>query len=253
MGIDTPRAPLDQSRIASALSRYWRVSVVDLTTSTQDDLANKITAGDARSGDVIVANYQSAGRGRLDRTFIAPPSTALLFSLYLEPKRSRDNWGFIPLLAGYSIADTLRKVKANILVKWPNDLLIDEMKLGGIISTAAGSGVIIGIGINVSTTVAELPVERATSLAIAGVTKLDRNFLLSLLLNAFEKDFTEWDQGESFLEKYSQLSATQGREITIVGPSESTISACAKSFDEQGRLLLEDGQIVTVGDVIHLR
>jgi BirA family biotin operon repressor/biotin-[acetyl-CoA-carboxylase] ligase len=227
--------------------------VVDLTTSTQDDLANKITAGDARSGDVIVANYQSAGRGRLNRTFIAPPSTALLFSLYLEPKRSRDNWGFIPLLAGYSIADTLRKVKANILVKWPNDLLIDEMKLGGIISTAAGSGVIIGIGINVSTTVAELPVERATSLAIAGVTKLDRNFLLSLLLNAFEKDFTEWDQGESFLEKYSQLSATQGREITIVGPSESTISACAKSFDEQGRLLLEDGQIVTVGDVIHLR
>jgi BirA family biotin operon repressor/biotin-[acetyl-CoA-carboxylase] ligase len=227
--------------------------VVDLTTSTQDDLANKITAGDARSGDVIVANYQSAGRGRLDRTFIAPPSTALLFSLYLEPKRSRDNWGFIPLLAGYSIADTLRKVKANILVKWPNDLLIDEMKLGGIISTAAGSGVIIGIGINVSTTVAELPVERATSLAIAGVTKLDRNFLLSLLLNAFEKDFTEWDQGESFLEKYSQLSATQGREITIVGPSESTIRACAKSFDEQGRLLLEDGQIVTVGDVIHLR
>jgi len=253
MGTDTPRAPLDQSRIASALSQYWRVSVVDLTTSTQDDLANKITAGDAKSGDVIVSNYQSAGRGRLDRTFIAPPSTALLFSLYLDPKRSRDNWGFIPLLAGYSIADTLRKVKANVLVKWPNDLQIDELKLGGIISTAAGSGVIIGIGINVSTTVAELPVERATSLAIAGVTKLDRNHLLPLLLNAFEKDFTSWDQGESFLEKYSQLSATQGREITIVGPSESTIRSRAKSFDEQGRLLLEDGQIVTVGDVIHLR
>jgi BirA family biotin operon repressor/biotin-[acetyl-CoA-carboxylase] ligase len=253
MGTDTPRAPLDQSRIASALSRYWRVSVVDLTTSTQDDLANKITAGDAKSGDVIVSNYQSAGRGRLDRTFIAPPSTALLFSLYLDPKRSRDNWGFIPLLAGYSIADTLRKVKANVLVKWPNDLQIDELKLGGIISTAAGSGVIIGIGINVSTTVAELPVERATSLSIAGVTKLDRNHLLPLLLNAFEKDFTAWDQGESFLEKYSQLSATQGREITIVGPVESTIRSRAKSFDEQGRLLLEDGQIVTVGDVIHLR
>jgi BirA family biotin operon repressor/biotin-[acetyl-CoA-carboxylase] ligase len=184
---------------------------------------------------------------------IAPPSTALLFSLYLDPKRSRDNWGFIPLLAGYSIADTLRKVKANVLVKWPNDLQIDELKLGGIISTAAGSGVIIGIGINVSTTVVELPVERATSLAIAGVTKLDRNHLLPLLLNAFEKDFTAWDQGESFLEKYSQLSATQGREITIVGPSESTIRSRAKSFDEQGRLLLEDGQIVTVGDVIHLR
>ena len=253
MGIDTPRAPLDQSRITSALSRYWRVSVVDLTASTQDDLADKVTEGDGRSGDVIIANYQSAGRGRLDRTFLAPPSTALLFSLYLQPTRSRDDWGFIPLLAGYSIADTLRKIDADILIKWPNDLLINEMKVGGIISSAVGSGVIIGIGINVSTTVSELPVATATSLALSGLTKLDRNFLLPLLLNAFEQDFTAWDQGESFLEKYSQLSATQGKEITINGPTGNTIQSRALSFDEQGRLHLEDGQIVTVGDVIHLR
>ncbi len=253
MGIDAPRAPLDQSQITSTLSQYWRVSVVDLTASTQDDLARKINSGDGRSGDVIVADYQSAGRGRLDRSFLAPPSTALLFSLYLNPKRSRDDWGFIPLLAGYSIADTLRIISADILIKWPNDLLIDEMKVGGIISTAVGQGVVIGIGINISTTTAELPVEGATSLALAGVNKLDRNFLLPLLLNAFEKDFTQWDQGISFLEKYSLLSGTQGKEVTIVGPSESTIRSRALSFDEQGRLHLEDGQIVTVGDVVHLR
>ena len=253
MGIDVPRAPLDQSRITAALSRYWRVSVVDLTASTQDDLANKITAGDGKSGDVIVANYQSAGRGRLDRTFLAPPSTALLFSIFLAPQRSREDWGFIPLLAGFSVANTLRKVNADILIKWPNDLLINEKKVGGIISTAVGQGVIIGIGVNVSTTIAELPVENATSLSLAGVSKLDRNFLLPLLLNSFEKDFTQWDQGESFLDLYSALSATQDREITITGPSEITIQSRAVSFDEQGRLHLADGQIVTVGDVIHLR
>jgi BirA family biotin operon repressor/biotin-[acetyl-CoA-carboxylase] ligase len=253
MGMDTPRAPLDQSRITAALSRYWRVSVVDLTTSTQDDLATKANAGEAKNGDVIIANYQSAGRGRLDRTFIAPASTALLFSIYLQPQRERDDWGFLPLLAGFSIADTLRKINANVSIKWPNDLLIDEMKIGGIISTAAGSGVVIGIGINVSTTASELPVETATSLKLAGVSKLDRNFLLPLLLNAFETDFTAWDQGESFLEKYSQLSATRGREVTIIGPAESAMRSRAQTFDEQGRLHLEDGQIVTVGDVIHLR
>ncbi len=198
MGIDAPRAPLDQSRITAALSRYWRVSVVDLTASTQDDLAEKIIAGDGKSGDVIVANYQSAGRGRLDRSFLAPPSTALLFSIYLNPKRSRDDWGFIPLLAGFSIADTLRKISANVSIKWPNDLLIDEMKVGGIISTAVGQGVVIGIGINVSTTTAELPVEDATSLALAGVNKLDRNFLLPLLLNAFEMDFTAMGSRRKF-------------------------------------------------------
>jgi len=253
MGMDTPRAPLDQSRITAALSRYWRVSVVDLTTSTQDDLATKANAGEAKNGDVIIANHQSAGRGRLDRTFIAPASTALLFSIYLQPQRERDDWGFLPLLAGFSIADTLRKINANVSIKWPNDLLIDEMKIGGIISTAAGSGVVIGIGINVSTTASELPVETATSLKIAGVSKLDRNLLLPLLLNAFEIDFTAWDQGESFLERYSQLSATRGREVTIIGPAESAMRSRAQSFDEQGRLHLEDGQIVTVGDVIHLR
>ena len=253
MGIDAPRAPLDQSRITAALSRYWRVSVVDLTASTQDDLAHKVIAEDGNSGDVIVANYQSAGRGRLDRSFVAPPSTALLFSIYLNPERSRDDWGFIPLLAGFSIAHTLGKIGANVSIKWPNDLLIDEKKVGGIISTAIGQGVIIGIGINTSTTTTELPVENATSLALAGVTKLDRNFLLPLLLNAFEMDFTQWDQGKSFLEKYSNLSGTLGREVTIVGPTESTIRSRAVSFDEQGRLHLEDGQIVTVGDVVHLR
>jgi BirA family biotin operon repressor/biotin-[acetyl-CoA-carboxylase] ligase len=253
MGTDAPRAPLDQSRIASALSQYWRVSVVDLTASTQDDLVNKITAGDGRSGDVIVANYQSAGRGRLDRTFLAPPSTALLFSIYLHPTRTRDDWGFIPLLTGFSIADTLGKIGANVSIKWPNDLLIAGMKLGGIISTAAGSGVIIGIGINISTAMSELPVDTATSLALAGVTKLDRNFLLPLLLNSFERHFTEWDKGGSFLERYSQLSATQGREVTIVGLSETRNQSRVITFDEQGRLHLEDGQIVTVGDVIHLR
>jgi BirA family biotin operon repressor/biotin-[acetyl-CoA-carboxylase] ligase len=157
------------------------------------------------------------------------------------------------LLAGYSIADTLRKVNANVSIKWPNDLLIDEMKLGGIIATAVGSGVVVGIGINVSMSVDELPVETATSLALAGVTKLDRNFLLPLLLNSFEQDFTSWDTGESFLDKYSQLSVTQGREVTVSGPAENTIRSRAIAFDEQGRLHLEDGQIVTVGDVIHLR
>jgi len=253
MGTDTPRAPLDQSRISSALSRYWRVSVVDLTASTQDDLARKITEGAARNGDVIIADYQSAGRGRLDRTFLAPPSTALLFSIYLLPQRSRDDWGFIPLLAGFSMADTLRKINAHVTIKWPNDLLIDDMKVGGIISTVVGKGVVIGIGINVSTTVTELPLESATSLAIAGVVKLDRNFLLPLLLNSLEKDFTEWDKGESFLEKYSLLSATLGQEVTITGPAENTFQSCVLSFDEQGQLHLEDGQIVTVGDVIHLR
>ena len=253
MSTDTPRAPLEESRIAAALSQYWRVSVVELTQSTHEDLAKKISIGDANNGDVIVANYQSAGRGRLDRTFDAPESTALLFSLYLTPQRANKDWGFIPLLAGYSIADTLGKLGAGVEIKWPNDLLINELKVGGIISTVAGAGVMIGIGINVSTMQEELPVPHATSLRLSGVTKLDRNFLLSVLLNAFEKDFLRWDSGESFIDHYSRLSATFGRQVAISMPGGKEHRSQALSVDESGCLHLADGEIVSVGDVIHLR
>ncbi|MFM9150961.1 MAG: biotin--[acetyl-CoA-carboxylase] ligase [Candidatus Planktophila sp.] len=253
MGTDSPRAPLDQSKITAALSRYWRVSVVDLTPSTQDDLLKKIASGDANCGDVILANYQSAGRGRLGRSFIAPESTALLFSLYLTPHRNRDFWGFIPLLAGLSIANTLRKIGADLSIKWPNDLLINDRKVGGIISTAAGDGVVVGIGINVSNTARELPVDHATSLAIAGLTQLDRNFLLPLLLNTLEKDFVLWDNGESLLDRYTKICATIGQEISIEQPGGHTIQSRALRIDELGQLHLENGDHVSVGDVIHLR
>lgn len=253
MGTDTPRAPLDQSRISTALSRYWRVSVVDLTASTHDDLLKKITSGHVDSGEVICANFQSAGRGRLDRSFLAPESTALLFSLYLIPERDRQQWGFIPLLAGLSIAQTLRKIGAEISIKWPNDLLINNQKVGGIISTAAGDGVVVGIGINVSNTEAELPVENATSLALAGVTSLDRNLLLPLLLNTLEKDFIQWDQGERLLERYIQICTTIGRDVMVELPGGRTIQSRALAIDEWGQLHLESGDLVSVGDVIHLR
>ena len=75
--------PLDSSIINAAVTQYWRVSVVELTASTQSDLVACVRAGDARAGDVIAAEYQSGGRGRLARTFDAPKSSALLFSIYI--------------------------------------------------------------------------------------------------------------------------------------------------------------------------
>jgi BirA family transcriptional regulator, biotin operon repressor / biotin---[acetyl-CoA-carboxylase] ligase len=253
MGIDMPRAPLDQSRITASLSQYWRVSVVDLTTSTQEDLAEKIATGEAHSGDVIVANFQSAGRGRLDRTFSAPASTALLFSLYITPKRALEQWGFIPLLVGSSVAQTLNGLGASVSIKWPNDLLINQKKIGGIISTIHNEGVIVGIGINVAMRAEELPVSTATSLGLEGVPELDRNNLLSKILNGLASDFTQWDQGESLTDQYYAISATIGSHVRMELPGGQIILSKAISIDERGQLHLEDGQIVSVGDVIHLR
>ena len=92
MGKELLSAALDQAEINRLITPYWRVSVVELTSTTQGDLVQRVRDGNAQVGDVITAEYQSAGRGRLDRTFEAPKGSALLFSFYIEPKRNRDDW-----------------------------------------------------------------------------------------------------------------------------------------------------------------
>ena len=117
MGIEMLRAALDKSLINSLVTQYWRVSVVDVTGSTQTDLAESVHSNSAIDGEVLIANYQSAGRGRMDREFIAAPSSALLFSLYKKVKRPRAEWNFLAILTALSIAEALTSIDANQVIK----------------------------------------------------------------------------------------------------------------------------------------
>ena len=244
--------PLDSSIINAAVTQYWRVSVVELTASTQSDLVALVRAGDARVGDVIAAEYQSAGRGRLTRTFDAPKSSALLFSFYIEPQRNRDDWGWIPLIAGVSVAQILSQFNAQ--VKWPNDILIDNKKVAGLITEVIGNGVVIGIGINVAMEPLELPVPTATSLFIEGAQSLTRNQLLPDLLKIFETNFMNWDCGSDEIKAtYGQMSATIGRKVRVEYPDGQIESAQAVSISGRGELVLDTGAHVQAGDIVHLR
>jgi BirA family biotin operon repressor/biotin-[acetyl-CoA-carboxylase] ligase len=255
VGTDTPRAALNKDEITREISQYWRVSVAEVTDSTQDDIAEAITSSRAQSGDVIVANYQRSGRGRLQRTFLAAPDTALTFSLYLTPHREKSQWSFLPLLAGVAVAQSLNEDSSSekVTLKWPNDLMINEKKVGGIISQAIGDGVAIGIGINISMTEEELPVEGATSLALHNFLQVNRNQILSSLLNTFEEIFKRWDQGISLRSHYSDLSSTIGSLIKAELPDGSAISGRALEISESGELVLDNGKHISVGDIIHLR
>jgi len=244
--------PLDSLVINAAVTQYWRVSVVELTASTQSDLVALVRAGDARAGDVIAAEYQSAGRGRLTRTFDAPKFSALLFSLYIEPQRNRDDWGWIPLIAGVSVAQTLSQFNAQ--VKWPNDILIDNKKVSGLITEAVGNGVVIGIGINVAMEPLELPVPTATSIFIEGAQSLTRNQLLPDLLKIFETNFVNWDIGSNeIMATYRQMSATIGRKVRVEYPDGQIESAVAVAISGRGELVLDTGAHVQAGDIVHLR
>ena len=241
--------------ISENISRYWRVSVVEVTGSTQDDIAQSVTDKKAQSGDVIATEYQSAGRGRLDRKFDAPKSSALMFSFYIEPKREKSDWSFLTLLTGLSAVFTLTALdpESSPTLKWPNDILIKDGKVGGIIAQATGDGVIIGVGVNVGMTEEELPVAHATSLALNDFSILDRNLILASFLNIFEELLERWQDGEDLRHLYSERSSTIGREVRIEHPDGSYKNGKAVGVTPTGELILEDGSRVTVGDIVHLR
>ncbi len=253
--------PLDIKNINDLLkARYWRVNVVDSTGSTQVDLAKSVRNGQAKSGDVLVTEFQSAGRGRLDRTFITLPQTALLFSFYVKPNNRDDRWGWIPLLVGQSVCKAISEsfnVGNAIKMKWPNDILLNEKKLAGLLverlETNDGAGVVIGIGLNVSASQEELPIEGATSLEIEGFHNVDREKLLIKILTSFEGFLKRWESNDpTLLSEYCASSATIGKKVSIELPGGEKITALASSIDVTGALVLDDDRHITVGDIVHI-
>ena len=160
---DTPgRAALDAALLRRAVIRpggLWRaVEVLASTGSTNADLLARAADG-APEGVVLAAEEQTAGRGRLGRSWVSPPRAALTFSLLVRPDTvpaARRGW--LPLLAGVSVASAVRAVTGvDARLKWPNDVLVGPAKLGGILAEAIGDAVVVGIGLNVSTEPGELP------------------------------------------------------------------------------------------------
>ena len=245
------RAYLDESVISGLLkSNYWRVRVIPEVTSTQDLLKSELTS----NGDCIVTEFQSAGRGRLDRKFESIPNVALLFSFFIKPER-KEQWGWVPLIAGIAVARTLNKVSGtfNFKSKWPNDVLGESGKVSGALCERYGDGIIVGIGINVSTQVDELPVDTASSIFIETGVELDRNALLPEILAEFQTLFESWETGVDLAPTYRALSLTIGSHIRVIAPDSSTREGNAIGVDAEGCLLLDTGDVVSVGDVVHLR
>ncbi len=137
----------------------WRaVEVLTSTGSTNADLLARAVAG-APEGVVLAAEEQTAGRGRMGRSWLSPPRAALTFSLLVRPDTvSPARRGWLPLLAGVSVASAVRAAAGvDARLKWPNDVLVGPAKLGGILAEAVGNAVVVGIGLNVSTEPGELP------------------------------------------------------------------------------------------------
>lgn len=246
------RSTLDEEKLASAFADgYWRVKTFSEVESTQDVI--RLSA--PKHGDVVAADFQSKGRGRLDRSFESLPEVGLLFSLFVEPKVEREEWGLLPLLVGMTVAQTLNGESGLLTfkTKWPNDVVATGGKIAGVLCESFASGVIVGIGINVNTSRESLPVSTASSIALELGSEQNRSDILIAILRNLENTFSAWSSGHDFIPDYKAASATLGQLVKVTLPGGNDLISEAVGIGGDGALELASGQRVTVGDVVHLR
>lgn len=243
----------------------WRVQRLPTLPSTNGELVAMAAAG-AEPGLVLVTDHQTAGRGRVDRSWETPAGVALTFSALVEPGVPDSRWPLLPLLAGVAVAEGVRRTAGvTATLKWPNDVLVADRKLAGIlververVSSNRPLGV-VGIGINVHQRAEQLPVPAATSLATEGAD-VGRTLLLESVLGELSRLLEAWRGalGNSVvvLAPYRERCVTIGRPVEVHLPGDEHLVGVATGIDDQGRLVVRtDGgeRPVGAGDVVHVR
>ncbi len=271
---------LEKELVASGL--YADISYVAETGSTNTDL---LEAENIADRTVLITNSQTAGKGRLGRTWVAPAGTQLTFSLLVVPDNV-STIGLLPLVGGLAIVDVIEGTE----LKWPNDVLIDGKKLSGILAEAGPLGgafksgkadgefksgkaegefksgkaegdfggearpdlrAVLGMGINVTLSKEQLPVEHATSLALEGI-EYSRTDLAVAVLKALARRLQQWENGDAALmDDYRKVCSTIGKRVRLETPTGDVIGI-VDSVADDGRIQV-DGEYYSAGDVTHLR
>ncbi|BCB85220.1 biotin--[acetyl-CoA-carboxylase] ligase [Phytohabitans suffuscus] len=279
---DLDRPPLNAQRLASALvteGGVWtRLDLRAETGSTNADAADAARAGEPE-GLVVVAETQTAGRGRRERAWTSPPRAGITASVLLRPGVAvpEREWpaappaayGWLPLLAGVALVETVNRLaEVPAVLKWPNDLMVGDLKCAGILAEGVPNGgaaaVVVGIGLNVTSRTGELPPDRpATSLQLAGATMTDRDPLLRALLRGVGTWYARWRlaggdaEASGLAEAYRHHCATIGRSVRVRLPSGDELAGEATAVDAEGQLVVRTAegrsQSVAAGDVLHVR
>ena len=229
------------------------VICLDCVGSTNDH-ARKIGESEGGHGTLVIAETQTAGRGRRGRTWDSPPGTGVFMSLLLKPDFSPAAASGITLVAAMAIREGIFQVTGlDPRIKWPNDLVIDGKKICGILtemSTIEGRirSIVVGCGINVNTeSFPEELAQTATSLYLAGGCKVDREKLIAAVMNAFEADYGRFQQtGDLSLLKadYEAHLINFGRSVTVLAAAGS-FQGISRGITDTGSLLVEtaDGSL----------
>jgi BirA family transcriptional regulator, biotin operon repressor / biotin---[acetyl-CoA-carboxylase] ligase len=254
-----------RSEVLRPDSLWGQLDVVAETGSTNADLASRYRSGEAVGGTVLIADFQSAGRGRQGRSWTAPPGTGIAMSVLITPATRDSGWTWLPLMAGLAVADALQGVAGVATVlKWPNDVLVDERKICGVLAerldSPADAACVLGMGINVHLSSDDLPVPTATSLALL---KPDighaRNEIIASVLAVLELWIARWDSSTDDVllrSTYVARCATLGRHVELRLGEGRIATGRAEDIDADGRLVIateRGSEVFGAGDVVHLR
>ncbi|WP_329104407.1 biotin--[acetyl-CoA-carboxylase] ligase [Micromonospora sp. NBC_01699] len=288
---DLDRPPLDARGLRRALivpdGLWTRLDLRAETGSTNADAVAAATSGEPE-GLVVVAETQTAGRGRRGRSWQSPPRAGIAASVLLRPGEQVEarGWpgvtpaayGWLPLLAGVALVEAVTRIGElpdglAVGLKWPNDLLLGAAKGAGILAEAVPAAtvgrppaIVVGIGLNVTLRADELPTNPtglvATSLRLAGASVVDRDPLLRALLRGLADWYARWRlaggdaEASGLRAAYLRHSATVGEPVRVLLPGGDELVGSASTVDPEGRLVVRaaDGEHrVAAGDVLHLR
>jgi len=266
--MSSTRARLDVTAVRRDLVgphlSWRRLDVVETTGSTNADLLARHGAGEAIDGAVLIADPQRAGRGRNGRTWSTPARSQIALSVGIAARGVPPAvWGWIPLMTGVAVVDAIRATAGvDAKLKWPNDILVGEGKLAGILAEVAAPDpvIVVGLGLNVTLTADEAPDPRATSLLMLGSTMLDRSALLGAVLAELSARIDRWRAAGGpdapLVEDYRRLSSTLGTRVRATLPGDREIVGIATDLDDSGQLSIDTGAqtvAVSAGDITHLR
>ena len=249
-----------KSEILSRLSTRWAGRTVyyyESTDSTNNQAKREAEKG-AAHGSLVVAEAQSAGKGRRGRSWTSPAGTGIFMSLILKPAMRPEYVSTLTLVAALATAKAIEKELFSPLIKWPNDLVVNGKKVTGILTEMSTEldqihYIVVGVGINVN--MDNLPAEiseTATSLRIESGRSVSRAGLIVAFLQYFEEDFEKFEKTGDMsllLKDYNRRLVNRDHMVKILNPSapEKEYTGTALGINERGALLVErDGRTETV-------
>ena len=231
------------------------LDVLEEAGSTNAVLVERARAGTEREFAVVVTTNQTAGRGRLGRTWTAPPGKTIAVSVLLAPPTS-ERLSWLPLVAGLAMTRAVRSLVAGhtVTLKWPNDVQVDGLKVSGLLAELVpGAGVVIGAGLNLTMDESELPTPVSTSLTLVGASADDLvDRALAAYLGELKGLYSGMLAGSDIRALVEAECSTIGRSVRVELPGGDNLSGTATGIDGEGRLIV-DGRAIAAGDVTHLR